>query len=466
MIPLLEAPPTHSASSTLGQRFCELPAEIQTSVLAYLENTDLFSLRLASKQCLAILQANASTITRNALLSRPHDEDGRSAYFLIELYPSLFSSTTTDAYLLRSLHREALLRRQLDVTLRFIQTRTYMLKLTRDLPSGHFAPYRNGLYTRLYKPVGLIQHYLETIRHLIVHAHPDHLSPRLTIDHCPACMASLERTIECYPMELLLPVYQTIQLLLQHFRTATRQPSSTTAFERKFRGWGYGPPPESHMAQLVLLGGIHELCRIDEMHGSYTKRLAAVKQFSDTISEAVKINDIAFPDFFQTQTDPVMAMAGGPPAKGKQTVSKLMQRDKENIKIAVEARADEKPAMRSLDVRLDLLTESMLKSIPNLEGFLAGPKTLLGRKLLEQKLVDHERDLLSPYGFIQALLAESYEPEVATTGTAGATSLALIMSKHIFDYESEELSYILSSLTYLMWCHNCVCCHPFTRAIR
>jgi len=170
------------------------------------------------------------------------------------------------------------------------------------------------------------------------------------------------------------------------------------------------------MAQLVLLGGIQELCRIDEMHGSYSKRLATVKQFSDTISEAVKINDIAFPDFYQTQTDPVMAMAGGPPAKGKQRASKLIQRDKEDIKVAIEARADEKPVMQSLNVRLDLLTESMLKSIPNLEGFLVGPNTLLGRKILEQKLVDNEIELISPYGFVQALMAESYEPEVAAVG--------------------------------------------------
>jgi len=416
MILPLKAQPAHAIRSTWGQLFCELPAEIQTSILAYLENAELLSLRLASKQCLAILQANASTITRNALLPRPGDNDARSAYFLIDLYPSLFSSTTTDAYLLRSLRREALLRRQLHVLLRFLQTRTYMLKLTRNLPSGHFAPYRNGLYTRFYKPVGLIQHYVETIRHLIVYSHPDHLSPRLTIDHCPTCMASLERTIESYPAELLVPVYQTTQLLLQHFRTATRQPSSTTSFERRFRGWGYGPPPESHMAQLVLLGGIQELCRIDEMHGSYSKRLATVKQFSDTISEAVKINDIAFPDFYQTQTDPVMAMAGGPPAKGKQRASKLIQRDKEDIKVAIEARADEKPVMQSLNVRLDLLTESMLKSIPNLEGFLVGPNTLLGRKILEQKLVDNEIELISPYGFVQALMAESYEPEVAAVG--------------------------------------------------
>ena len=409
-----DGPQTHISRMTLGQRFCELPAEIQTQILAYLEVQELLSLRATSKQCLAIIQANASTIVRNALL--PNSDSTRSAYFLIELYPSLFSSTTTDAYLLRTLRREALLRQQLDVLLLFIQTRTYMLKLTRNLPSEHFAPYRHGLHTRFYKPIGLIQHYIETIRHLVVHSHPDHLSPRLTIDHCPTCMADLERTLDCYPSELLVPIYQTMQLLLLHFRNATRQPSSTTAFERKFRGWGYGPPPESHMAQLVILGGIQALCRIDEMHGSYSKRLAMVKQYSDTISEAVKINELAFPDFYQTYTDPVMAMAGGPPAKGKQRASKLMHRDKEDIKIAIEARADEKPVMQSLSARLDLLTESMLKSIPNLEGFLVGPKTLLGRRIVELGLLDDERELVNPYAFVQRLMAESYEPEVAATG--------------------------------------------------
>ncbi|KAK5951093.1 hypothetical protein OHC33_007846 [Knufia fluminis] len=400
---------------TLGQRFCDLPAEIQTSILAYLENDELLSLRLVSKQCLAILQANASTIARNALLPKPGDNEARSAYLLVDFYPSLFSSTTTDAYLLRSIRREALLRRQLHVLLRFIQTRTYMLKLTRNLQCEHFGPYRNGLYTRFYKPVGLIQHYLETIRHLVIHAHPDHLSPRLTIDHCPACMATLMTTIESYPTELLVPVYQTIQLLLQHFRTATRTPSSVTTFERKLRGWSYGPPPESHMAQFVLLGGIQELCRIDEMHGSYSKRLAKVKQYSDTLSEAVKINGIAFSDFYQTQTDPVMAMAGGPPAKGKQP-AKIQRRDKADVRTAIEARADEKSVMQSLNVRLDLLTEQVVKSIPNLEAFLVGPKTLLGRKIMEEKLVEHERELLSPYGFVQRLMAESYEPESTAAG--------------------------------------------------
>jgi len=395
---------------TLGGRFYELPAEIQTAVLAYLEVGELLSFRLASKQCLAILQANAPTITRNALLPAVNGIDARSAHFLIDLYPSLFSSTTIDGYLLRSLRREALLRRQLNVVLTFIQTRTYMLKLTRNLESEHFGPYRNGLYTRLYKPLGLIQHYFETLRHLIIHSHPDHLSPRLTIDHCPACVTTLQRTIDSYPNTLLLSIYQTTQLLLMHFHTATRTPSSVTPLERRLRGWAYGPPPESHMAQLVLLGGVQELCRIDEMQGSYNKRLAVVKHFSDTINDAVKINGIAYPDFYQTQTDPVMAMAGGPPAKGKQPV-RTHRRDRSDVRTAIEARADEKPLMQSLSVRLDLLTESMVKSVPNLDGFLTGPKTLFARKILAEKIVEDESELLNTYGFVQRLMAESYEPE-------------------------------------------------------
>lgn len=397
---------------TLGQRFYNLPAEIQTTILAYLAVPELLSLRLVSKQCLAIFRANASTIARNALLMQASDDEC-SAYFLVDLYPPLFCSSSTDAYFTRILRREKLVRKQLHILLTFIQTRSYMLKLTRDLACEQFAPYRKGMYIRLYEPVGLAQHYFEIIRHLIIHQHPNHLSPRLTINHCPTCTSTLSTTLASYPSHLLVRLYQTIQLLCKHLFAATRTPSSVTPFERKLRGWSYGPPPEQHMSQLLFLGCLTELCKIDEMHGSYAKRLAIVKQFSDLVADAVRINSLQIMDFYQTETDPIMA-AAGQKAKGKTvpSPSKAMRKDMEDVRLALEGRADEHwGVIKSLDIRLDLLTEGMMQSIPALDKFLVGPNTLLGRKIMELGLVDHERELVSPYEFVQRLMAESYEPE-------------------------------------------------------
>lgn len=212
--------------------------------------------------------------------------------------------------------------------------------------------------------------------------------------------------IASYPSNLLVPIYQVIQLLLQHFRTATRSPSSVTSFERKLRGWGYGPPPEEHVSQLFFLGGIQELSKIDEMQGSYSRRLSVVKSFADTLAEATRINSIAFPDIYKTKSDPVMA-----PSKPIGRVA----RDKyaQDLRTAVEARADDQSITRSLGVNLGILTETMLASVPKIEILLIGPNTVLGQRILQEKLVDHERELASPYGFVTKLMVESYAPEDA-----------------------------------------------------
>ena len=300
----------------------------------------------------------------------------------------------------------------------FLQTRSYMLRLTRELECEHFGPYKKGLAARLYQPIALVQHFLETVRYLVLNLHPNHCSPRLTIDLCPSCVQHLQTTVSSYPESQLVPIYQTLQLLIQHFRTAVRSPSSVTVFERKLKGWSYGPPPEAHAAQFVLLGGIQELSKVNEMQGSYTKRLAIVKQYSDMVEQAMRINDIAFPDIYQTQSDPVtaMAMGGGSSRKEKSkqmplSASSTTRRDRVDVRTAIEGHADEQSIMKSLDLRLDLVNESVIASIPHLDKFLAGPQTLLGRRILQLKLVDHEKELLSPYGWVTRLLAQCYRPE-------------------------------------------------------
>ncbi|KAK5088100.1 hypothetical protein LTS08_004840 [Lithohypha guttulata] len=426
-----------SGDWTLGQRFFDLPAEIQTAILAYLDTSELLSLRSTSKASHAIFQANAATIARNALLPTPQESNDQcSPYVLIELYPSLFCSASTDSYLLRCLRRQSLVARQLKIVLAFIQFRSYMLRLTRNLPSEQFAPYKQGLTTRLFQPLVCIQHFFETTRHLIVFSHPDHLSPRLKIDQCPACMGTVKATISTYPENQLVAIYQIMQLLIQHFRTATRSPSSISIFERKLKGWNYGPPPEEHMSQLILLGGLQELSKIDEMQGSYGKRIGVVKGYSELVTEAVRINGLAFPDFYQTQTDPIMAMAMGsgsskkdkrkqpsPSTKPSLLPLRLSRRDKEDVRTAIEGRADEIRTMKSLDIRLDQLTEGVLASIPKLDNFLVGPETLLAKRIMHLGLVNDERELLNPYGFVTSLMAESYRPaddvEVVGEGNDG-----------------------------------------------
>ena len=429
-------PCTHNLNShTIGDRFLDLPAEIQTSILAYLSVTELLSLRITSKQCHAIFQANGTTIARNTFLatfSNPTESGTAttstySPAFLLDLYPSTFSSTTTDAYFLRTLRRSSLIKAQLDVLLTFIQTRVYMLRLNAHLDVQHFSPYRSGLFTRLFKPLGYIQHLLESIRHIIIHIHPSH-SPtsQSTIDTCPSCNRTIEHLVSTYPPETLVDIHSLLTLTLQHLRAATRSPSTVTSFERKLRGWSYGPPPPSHLSQLVLLGGLAELRKIDEMQGSYGKRLAVVKGFADTLAETTRINSLAFPDFYQSGYDPVIST---PSTLNKNPVpsSSYTNRNRERettLSTALESHPPDTdtPVQKSLDVPLVLLTQSMLSSLPaHIHPFLVGPTSILGMRIIDEKLALHtsggvedgedNRDdggLESPYAWVRRVMVESY----------------------------------------------------------
>ena len=90
-------------------------------------------------------------------------------------------------------------------------------------------------------------------------------------------------------------------------------------------------------------------------------------------------------------------------------VPKAIRRDKEDVRTGIEARADEAPVLKSLDVRLDLLTESVVASIPQLGGFFIGPRTLLGRYVLELDLVKEEAELTNPYVLLTKMMSECYE---------------------------------------------------------
>lgn len=307
-----------------------------------------------------------------------------------------------------------------------------MLRLNAHLDVQHFAPYRSGLLTRLYRPVGFIQHLLESIRHIVVHNHPSHSNPQSTIESCSSCTRNLHRLILTYPSDSLIDIHSLLTLTLQHLRAATRSPSTVTIFERKIRGWGNGPPPESHLSQLVLLGGVSEIRKIDEMQGSYGKRLSVLKNFSDTIAETVRINSIAFPDFYQSGYDPVMGSSSTPsdalaPVIGKakqhqhqNSIPKQIRRDRDaDLRNAIEVHASEVSVRKSLDVRLDLLTSTMISSLPQqLDTFLVGPNSLLAKRITEENLVSHVQELLSPYEWVQRVMVESYRPEAVESGDA------------------------------------------------
>lgn len=412
-----DTPHTEQGQS-VGERFLHLPAEIHTIILAYLSVPELLSFRQVSRSCLNTIQANSTAIARNVL--RLHQSEDKEyaecdSDFLIHLYPSTFSSTTTDAYLLRTLRRRVLLKRQLKVLLTFIQTRVYMLKLTRQLECEHFAPYRPGLRISLYRTLGYVQHLTESIRHLILYSHPSHPSPSIPINDCPTCTSLHNSVISSYPSHLLVPMYQVLQLLSQHTRTATRSPSSVTAFERKLRGWSYGPPPEEHISQLILLGGFTELCKIDEMQGSYSRRLAVVKSYADILSEATRINNIAFPDIYKTTSDPVMAP---PPSSRMQKSTSYNnkrygngQSGDQNLHTAIEAYADTQPLTLSLNCNLNILTPTILSTIPYLDRILVGPDAPLGVYIKKHRLMYNVRDYASPYAWLTGLLEQVYEPE-------------------------------------------------------
>lgn len=155
------------------------------------------------------------------------------------------------------------------------------------------------------------------------------------------------------------------------------------------------------MAQLVFLGGIQELCKVDEMQGNYSKRINIVKSYTDNLSEAVRVNSVAFPDIYETRTDPVMHNS-----KIKRPV--MATQIRENLRTMIEAQADEQTITKSLNVDLNLLTKSILESTPSLDTFLTGPDSLLGKYIMEKKLIKHERELFNPYGFVKKLMVESY----------------------------------------------------------
>ncbi|KAK4944661.1 hypothetical protein LTR66_014479 [Elasticomyces elasticus] len=431
-ISLPSTQPQHSRNvpARRANIFLALPPEIQLTVLSHLSTTDLLALRVTSPATRAILSHNAPSITRELLLQPVVDHPRSSTNlltvaelllgeraavhpdhhgFLLDHYPPTYSSPNSDGYLLRMLRRQKTTNNQINVLLTFVQTRVYMLKLTQNLPSQQFGSYREGLRRRLFEPLACVQHYLECIRHVVLHVHPQHKDRPAPGDlhSCSHCMKKLKEVVNLYSTSQLLNMLHILNLLLTHLRTAVRSPSTVSALERRLRGWGYGPPPEEHIRQLVLLGGLPEVCMIDEMKGSYAKRLGVVKGFADTIDAAQKLNSGSselYIVYGKGRVDPLM---------GRQSLSEAAQTSTKHPDLslpdAIEHHASSQPTTKSLDVDLNCINDSVLASMPDLEDFLVGKDSLLCKRILADGLAPDMAGLGSPYTWIQKTMGESYD---------------------------------------------------------
>lgn len=299
-----------------------------------------------------------------------------------------------------ALHDQSRVSSLLETVLSFIRTRIYMHKLTSHLPETQFSAYHSGLVERLHIPISLICHMISTTAtHVLYH----HLcSHQLTVDPvCVRCEASLaeliEDTVAKYPAEQLIPMYHVFMLIQLHLRLALQPPSSIGPIERRFRGWGYGPPPARDLSIFVIFGGAEMLRKVDEMRGSYSKRLETVRTFvEDRVRNTARANSSEQP----------LEVVRLVKSRRENHWEKERERCKEGQDVLLDLE----------EVRFDHLTWAELECVPDVEGFLVGVNGLLDRRIQELGLVGDwwtEGENSSPYPWLRRLLGACLDTETA-----------------------------------------------------
>jgi hypothetical protein len=277
----------------LWESLLALPDEINAQILCELSAADVFALRLTSRAVCDYLQYHAGPITRSLLLQSAYqhttDFDGSSnrdkAHYLCDyiqkLYPAPQPQTSFN-YLLQTLKRQSQIEKMLAVLTNWIQMKVYIFPRFRKV--DNFSPFRHSLVRRLHVAAWTIYHFLEQYRTMLVLEHPSHRpapagAPPDAFDRCHWCVASTKKLLRIYPHKEVVPAYLFYDLIVQHLKVLSRAPSAGRLRAKR-------STTSDDLIQLIVLGGIPELCTLSLLKGSANQRIHSITKFVDRVSSA------------------------------------------------------------------------------------------------------------------------------------------------------------------------------------
>lgn len=378
----------------LGEAFFSLPDEISVQILCYLSQPDIFALRLTSRFVYSFLQAHASPISRSILTqcayehtseeNTAEDEKAKFTYNYIQtIYPQPQPCNSTD-YLMQMLRRQSQVDRMLSVVTSFVQMKIYLIP---SFPRFDvFYPYKMKLIRRLHLAAWTIYHFLEKYREMLVLEHPSHPQPDISQSDgptepgtrsCTSCVEFVKTLLPTYPGTEIIAAYHFYELSRQHLRSLSRPPTYSGSLERKLRGWSRKPPTDGDLMQLVVFGGIPELCKLSMLKGSANQRIEAIGCFVDWVYGA------STQSRFRSQ--PSSSSALRDLAKGS-TVSNPSFIDRSN----------------PLQPPYPSISHSVVSAVPDMASFVVDSDEWITRMF---ELVRPEDQIVSAFGFVQNILA-------------------------------------------------------------
>jgi len=292
--------------------------------------------------------------------------ENKDKAYIMELFPQPRPCRHMD-YMLQMLYRQKLMDKMRKLIIEFIQIKIYMIQFGQRHEMT-FTPYRDRLKKCLHRPAWTVCHFMERYRHMILHMHPHHEDPTASATECSQCIEVTDQLVRSYPREETVPAYQFYQLAQLHLRDATRAPTFAGSFERKLRGWSRKAPTEEELARFLVLGGIPQISKVGMMHGSYNSRLGVLGDYVDKLDHATTTFRLAFGD----------------------------------IDVQIVEPHTNKDITQELETTFDLVDINVLKSLPKLEDYFL---SAWSKRIMEEGLIEHERDLVSPFGFIQSIMA-------------------------------------------------------------
>jgi F-box domain len=256
-----------------------MPNEIQVHILCYLDISEILSLRITSKPLWALVQLNASILSRIVLRS---SSLGCNPLFLDTLYPPPLSMEKLD-YFLQMMHRERTVSRMVATVADYVQTKIYLIRSTSR--RKQFAASRARMENGMKASTFVIYHFLEKFRIALVRDSQQACGDSGDTSAIPLSLETeMQREIiNGYPEDVLLPAFQFYRIMVSAYRQKLRPPTYAGTLERKLRGWDRTPASDADVAQVLIYGGMEEVLEV-MLQPTYGARLQALNLAIDQIS--------------------------------------------------------------------------------------------------------------------------------------------------------------------------------------
>ena len=178
------------------------------------------------------------------------------------------------------LRRQCQVQSMLNILTNWIQMKIYIFPKFKRC--DNFNPYKHSMTRRLTLAAWTIYHFLENYRTMLLTEHPSHRTgPSQYRDQsrCTACLQAVHKLLQVYPGKDIIPAYHFYELCRQHLHASSRAPSAGRLRAKKSTS-------DVDMIQLIVFGGVPELCKLSLLKGSSNQRIEAIACFVDKISSA------------------------------------------------------------------------------------------------------------------------------------------------------------------------------------